>query len=315
MPMNVRVGVAGWTYPDWKGLVYPRESNLDRLEYLSTFLNTIEINTSFYSIPTVQMVEKWIRSIKANPHFSFCAKLYKLFTHGADLQQGNPGLDPSVASAFKNSFKTMLDSGLLGTLLVQFPYRFHHTSANLEHLKRVFELFRDYPLVAEFRHKSFYRQSFFEFLRQESVAFANIDQPQVSHSMPSTSILTHPFLAYLRLHGRNSETWFATEAGVAERYDYDYSPAEYEKYFEMIREVKKKNGAIYIIFNNHYRAHQIKNALEFLNHFTGQRVQVMPKLMEAYPKLKSIADLSTPLRSISKGLSMLSLFDDEHRKI
>jgi uncharacterized protein YecE (DUF72 family) len=311
--VHFRVGVAGWTYPDWKGLVYPRESKLDRLEYLSAFFDTIEINTSFYSIPTTKIVERWIQSVKANPRFSFCAKLYKHFTHGTDLDQGNPGLDSSVASSFKNSFRPMLDSGLLGILLIQFPYRFHHTGANLDHIKRVFELFRGFPLAAEFRHRSFYRQSFFEFLKQEYVAFANIDQPQISYSMPSASILTHPSLAYLRLHGRNSKTWFADDAGVAERYDYDYSQEEYEKYFEMIREVKKKNGVLYIIFNNHYRAHQIKNALEFLNHFTGSPVLVMTKLMEAYPTLKSIACPATPANESTRQLTMLPLFDIEPR--
>jgi uncharacterized protein YecE (DUF72 family) len=306
---NFQVGVAGWIYPDWKGIVYPRESNIDRLEYLSSFFNTIEINTSFYSIPTPQVVGKWMHSVRANPNFTFCAKLYKQFTHGMDLRKGDPSIDSTAAASFKNSFQTMRDSGLLGALLIQFPYRFHYTHTNIEHLKRVFGLFKEYPLVAEFRHKSFYRQSFLDFLKQETVAFANIDQPQLSNSMPSTNILTHHEIAYLRFHGRNSESWFAAEAGVAERYDYDYSQEEYEKYFEMIQEVQKSNGVIYIIFNNHYRAHQIKNALEFLHCLTGQPVQVLPKMMETYPQLRSIADLSTKANPLTKKTAPLPLFD------
>jgi hypothetical protein len=61
----------------------------------------------------------------------------------------------------------------------------------------------------------------------------------------------------------------------------------------MIREVRTKKGVLYVIFNNHYRAQQIKNALEFLHKITSQKVQVMPKLLNAYPQLHEIA-LSNP---------------------
>jgi uncharacterized protein YecE (DUF72 family) len=286
---TVKVGIAGWSYPDWKGLVFPRESNFDRVQYLAGYFDTLEINTSFYSIPAPRLVEKWLESARGNPRFSFCVKLYKQFTHGANLRDGSPRLDAQTAEAFKQAFRSLLNAGRLGALLIQFPYRFHATDENRDYLKRLLDQFREFPLVVEFRHKSFYQPLFLDFLRRENVAFANIDQPQISQSMPPTSLLTHAEIGYLRFHGRNSENWFAAEATVAERYDYDYSVEEFEKYWGMVREVQKKKGVLYIIFNNHYRAHQIKNALEFLHRLTGKPVQVMPKLQEAYPSLRSIS--------------------------
>jgi uncharacterized protein YecE (DUF72 family) len=286
---NIKVGIAGWSYPDWKGLVFPRESNFDRVQYLAGYFDTLEINTSFYSIPAPRLVEKWLASSQVNPRFSFCVKLFKQFTHGADIREGSPQMDPAAAEAFKKAFRHLLNAGRLGAMLMQFPYRFHFTQVNLEYLKRLLDQFREFPLAVEFRHKSFYQPSMLEFLKQENVAFANIDQPQISQSMPATSLLTHPEIGYLRFHGRNSNNWFAAAATVAERYDYDYSVEEFEKYWGMVREVQKKKGVLYIIFNNHYRAHQIKNALEFLHHLTGKPFQVMPKLLEAYPALLAIA--------------------------
>jgi uncharacterized protein YecE (DUF72 family) len=286
---KILVGVAGWSYPDWKGLVYPRESKFDRLEYMAHFFDTIEINTSFYAIPAPGIVSGWIQSVKANANFSFCVKLYKVFTHGSNVEHGQPELNLEAASQFKRAFEGMLESGKLGALLLQFPYRFHLEPKNLEHLARLFEHFRGFPLVLEVRHKSFAQPSFYQFLKREQVALACIDQPQVSYSMPATDCLTHSALAYLRFHGRNEKAWFASDSTTAERYNYDYSAAELEKYMEMTQEVQTSKGVLYVIFNNHYRAQQVKNALEFLHKITGQKVQVMPKLLNAYPELGGIA--------------------------
>ena len=57
----------------------------------------------------------------------------------------------------------------------------------------------------------------------------------------------------------------------------------------MIQEFRNRRGTLYVIFNNHYRAAEVKNALEFLHQITGQRVRVMPALLKAYPELEKIA--------------------------
>jgi uncharacterized protein YecE (DUF72 family) len=183
----------------------------------------------------------------------------------------------------------MLQSGKMGALLIQFPYRFHLEQKNRAYLSNLFDQFPDYPVVLEVRHQSFLDDSFLEFLNHRQVGFANIDQPQVSKSLPPTSIVVSNCPAYLRFHGRNSNNWFAENSTAASRYDYDYSPEECEKYLGMVEKVKKRGGVLYIIFNNHYRAQQLKNALEFLHQLSGQKVEIMPKLMEVYPSLRQIA--------------------------
>jgi uncharacterized protein YecE (DUF72 family) len=306
---NLRVGVAGWSYPDWRGLVFPSEAHFDKLEYLSQFFNTVEINNSFYVIPKEKMVQRWIESVRQNPDFLFCVKLHQQFTHGQSLQRGNPEIIPEAVEAFKQAFQPMLTVGRLGALLLQFPYRFHYQPENLDYLLRLFDAFRNYPLVVEVRHKSFELDSFYELLSQQKVAFANIDQPAVSDSMPSTRVVTTPGLAYLRLHGRNAQAWFAADATREKRYDYDYASEELDGYLDMAREFQESQGKLYVIFNNHYRASEVKNAFEFLHKVTGNSVRVMPRLLNAYPRLKRIALPETqPLRPESR--ETLNLFTD-----
>jgi len=156
-------------------------------------------------------------------------------------------------------------------------------------LRALFELFREFPLALEVRHKSFHSESFFEFLRSERVAFANIDQPGISYSMPMTQVITSERLAYLRFHGRNAASWFDADAGRDDRYDYDYRPEEFDAYLGMVHEFRQRAVTLYVIFNNHYRASEVKNALEFLHRVTGRPMKVMPKLLKAYPELQRIA--------------------------
>ncbi len=308
---RILVGFAGWSYPDWKGLVYPRETQFDKLQYLAKFFNTIEINNSFYAIPARQLVEGWMRSVTANPEFLFTVKLYKQFTHGDKIQEGKPKIVKESLTAFKTALQPMLEMQKLGALLLQFPYRFHYKPKNLEYLLTLLEALEDYPLVVEVRHKSFDHPAFYELLEERQVAFANIDQPAVSDSLPPTRVFTSSRLAYLRFHGRNAETWFAAEAGRDARYDYDYSVEELEPYLGMIREFRERQGTLYVIFNNHYRAAEVKNALEFIHQITGQPVKIMPHLLRAYPDLARIALSPEPEKKEVLPGETYSLFGEE----
>lgn len=288
-PARILVGLAGWTYPDWKALVYPRANPFDKLRYLSEYFSTIEINTTFYAIPEGRVVEGWLRSVEDNRDFVFTAKLYKEFTHGQDTRHGRPLVRDETVAAFKAAFQPMLAHGRLGALLLQFPYRYHDQPKNRDYLLKLLDHFQEFPLVVEVRHKSFDQPSFYELLTARDVAFANIDQPTVSDSMPHTRVFTSRTRAYLRFHGRNAQAWFAPEVGRDARYDYQYSSEELESYLGMIQEFRHRQGTLYVIFNNHYRAAEVKNALEFIHLITGQPVRVMPPLLKAYPDLQRIA--------------------------
>lgn len=234
--------------------------------------------------------------------------MYKQLTHGEDTQNGRPEIVESAVRAFKEVFQPLQSAGKLGAVLLQFPYRFHDSAETRKYLCALLDVFQEYPLVVEVRHRSFAHPSFYELLRERQVAFANIDQPDVSASLTATGVVTSPHLSYLRFHGRNAANWFTPEVGRDGRYDYDYSAEELEGYLGMIREFRRQGGTLYVIFNNHYRAAEVKNALEFLHRMTGQKVLVMPKLLKAYPSLEVIALPSAPEKMPTHPGENYSLF-------
>ena len=73
-------GPAGWSYPDWKGLVYPRGMKVHPVNYLEKYFNLIEINTTFYHVPAMRMVESWC-GLPSDPGFQFAVKMGRMITH------------------------------------------------------------------------------------------------------------------------------------------------------------------------------------------------------------------------------------------
>src|SRR5688572_23951821 len=106
MNSEIRVGPAGWSYDDWKGLVYPEKAGakFDQLAYIATYFDTIEINSSFYRPPTSVMAKSWVRRTAHNKEFKFTAKLYQKFTHErgkatkTDEAAYRHGIDPIAAA-------------------------------------------------------------------------------------------------------------------------------------------------------------------------------------------------------------------------
>jgi uncharacterized protein YecE (DUF72 family) len=293
----IRIGPAGWSYEDWEGIVYPpkKGARFDPLAYLCEYFDTIELNNTFYRIPTPQMAKSWVKRVQANPKFRFAAKLYRNFSHDREKIIGED------EAAFKAGVSPLLESNLLGALLLQFPYSFHYTESNLNYLKGVAEKFREYPLVLEIRHASWDRASAYKFLRENRIGFCNIDQPRVSYSIGPTKKVTGP-VGYVRLHGRNAKDWFREEAGRDARYDYLYNEFELFEICERIKLIAKESEATYVITNNHYRGQAICNALEIKAKLEGKKVRVPEPLLSHYPQLKEILAEITPLTLFKETL-------------
>ena len=80
----INFGIAGWSYADWKGIVYPESKprGFDELSYLAIYFDLIELNNTFYRIPESKMVGSWTKRVGHNPRSCFTAKLFQDFTHG-----------------------------------------------------------------------------------------------------------------------------------------------------------------------------------------------------------------------------------------
>jgi uncharacterized protein YecE (DUF72 family) len=273
MEQQIRVGPAGWSYTDWEGTVYPPHgSKFDHLAYLSSFFDTIEINSPFYRIPPPNHPKSWIRRVGNNPDFQFTTKVFRGFTH--DKAQ----LADADVKAFRNYLDVLMDGGRLGAILLQFPWSFRNTPESIERLEALFTTFAGYPKALEVRHATFQNDAFVRFLGEHDVSWVNVDQPQFSDSVKPDAVTTGP-VGYVRLHGRNYEKWFA-HTETWERYNYLYSGDELQPWVERIEKVAEEKPT-YVVTNNHFRGQAIVNAAD-LKSALGQESKLPPQLAEVY---------------------------------
>jgi uncharacterized protein YecE (DUF72 family) len=280
---RVLVGPAGWSYKDWEGQVYPtpKPRGFDHLAYLAQYFDAIEINATFYRIPAAKTTQQWVDRVRDHAAFRFTAKVWQGFTHEGTASAHDE-------AAFRRAMDPLHEAGRLGAVLLQFPYRFHHTEENRAHLRRLAEAFRLYPLVLEVRHRSWDRPEVYAFLQELGMGFCNVDQPQVSYSIGLTDRVTSP-VGYLRLHGRNAAAWFAEGGESAERYNYRYVREELEALQEIAELLSRRARETYLITNNHFRGQAAFNALELRARVRRASVPVPPPLLNAYPELGPIA--------------------------
>ena len=318
----IRIGVAGWDYPDWAGIVYPSPwpGSFDRLSFLAGFFDVVEINVTFYRQPDPATVSSWVNRVSSVSSFRFTAKLYQALTHPgiSSAARRRPSLDSvairaksaaavppdridlkSAASSYRTGIEPLVKSGRLGAVLMQFPQSFHDRPDSRSHLRTLAELLRGLPLVAEFRHRSWDNEGALAFLRDLGVGFCNIDQPSLGATLAPTAHLTSA-IGYVRLHGRNAASWFARhERGKtdgaggrsgAARYDYYYSPEELRPWVGRARSLAERAEEVFLIANNHYRGKGPANALMLKSALGGRRVRAPADLVSGFPDLKECAE-------------------------
>lgn len=284
-PALVRVGPAGWSYPDWSGYVYPthRSKGFHEATYLAGFFDTIEINTSFYQPLRPDHAASWVDRVSANPRFLFTAKLWQRFTH-------DPSASAEDERAVRAGFDVLRDAEKLGAVLLQFPFSFHRSPETVSYLTSVLKRFADYPLVVELRHSSWQTKETLALLSEHRAGFCNIDQPVIGHSLKPSAESTSQ-IGYVRLHGRRYDTWFTDDPTTPshERYNYLYSLEELDPWVARIHNLKKHTRNIFVVTNNHFQGKAVVNALQLIGILTGNKVKVPEPLRQHYPALERIA--------------------------
>jgi len=280
MATSPRVGTAGWSYPHWNGLIYPKTHapGFHPLELLSRHLNVVEINSSFYQPLKPEVVKLWIRKVERNLDFLFTAKLHQQYTHKRLI------VDSDVAT-FKEGLWPMLRAKKLGALLMQFPWSFRFTKENREFFIALRRAFHEFPLVAEMRHSSWMSEEAIGTFLDYRVGFCNIDQPSYTSAMPPTAFLTSE-VAYVRLHGRNPNNSlgaFDREAARARQHDYLYTEAELAEWAKRIEKAGRFADRTFVIFNNDAGGKSFVNALQLREMLVGVRGSAPKELRRRYP--------------------------------
>jgi uncharacterized protein YecE (DUF72 family) len=145
--------------------------------------------------------------------------------------------------------------------------------------------FKDYPLVVELRHSSWNEPAVYQSFERRGVGFCNIDQPLFARSIKPSARATSP-VGYVRLHGRNYQTWFSESAGSADRYNYLYSVEELQPWVDKIEKVAASAEETYVVTNNHFRGKGVVNALEIKAQLQEEKVAGPASLVTQYPRLK-----------------------------
>jgi uncharacterized protein YecE (DUF72 family) len=276
---RIHVGTAGWSYADWEGVLYPKPHprGFDPLEYLSRYVDVVEVNSTFYRPVDADVARRWIDRVADAPHFSFTAKLFRRFTH----ERGTAFTRSEVAEVVRG-FQPLHNAGKLGAVLLQFPWSFRRNDDNRIWLDDVTRAFDEFPLVVEVRHESWSVPEFYEELAERSIGFVNIDQPLFKNSIKPSATATAP-VGYVRIHGRNYHEWFRKDAGVEARYDYLYPPSELQPWAERTAQVAEAGAdEVYTIANNHYRAQAAVNAIQLKSMIVDEPVPAPDTLYAAY---------------------------------
>jgi uncharacterized protein YecE (DUF72 family) len=292
---NVRIGTAGWSYPDWDGIVYPasRPRGFDALEYLSSYFRVIEINSTFYRTPPPVRCQSWVDRTPPAPRFAFTVKASQEFTHSP----GSGRLDG--VDAFKRAITPIADADKLVAVLVQYPWSLRDTPPARRRIEALARRMHPFPVALEVRHGSWARPPAREWLRGTGHTVCGIDQPVIGDSVGPDGGLPGRAGCYLRLHGRNYGNWFSASAGRDARYDYLYTREELAPWVEVIRRAAG-GGVTTVILNNHFRGQAPANAFELMSLLTGERASAPPDLRRAFPRLGDVT-VSRPERAGETG--------------
>jgi uncharacterized protein YecE (DUF72 family) len=231
---HIHIGCSGWNYESWRGPFYPEEAPPKRwFELYAEAFNTVEINNTFYQLPTAQTFKAW-RS-QAPDGFIYSVKANRYLTHLKKLKDAKAPLKRFLDRA-------RILGAHLGPILFQLPPRWR---LNLERLKYFLDLLpADLLRVFEFRDQSWMVDEVFQLLEERGASFC-------SHDLPGLDVprLAVGPLAYVRLHG------------AEDKYRGRY-PQSVMRTWSKWMELQLRTGRdLYVYFNNDSEAHAPHDAL------------------------------------------------------
>jgi uncharacterized protein YecE (DUF72 family) len=254
---DVLVGTCGYHYTEWIGPVYPEGAKKEEfLPRYAGMFGTVELDYTYYTMPKAARLADM--AAQGGPDLTFAVKAHQSLTHRID-----PAGWEGDAGAYLEALEPLREAppghpkGRLEAVLFQFPYSFHYEADNRRHLDRLLRFFREVPKAVEFRNAEWINDRVIGGLRERGAALASVDMPDLKGLPPALEEMTAPF-AYIRLHGRNRENWWGSDA--AARYDYLYTDRELEAWGGRIKRMAVKADRVLVYFNNHARGQAVENA-------------------------------------------------------
>ncbi|MBI4296165.1 MAG: DUF72 domain-containing protein [Chloroflexi bacterium] len=230
---HYRIGTSGWHYDDWRGIFYPLNLPKSKwLEFYAHQFDTVELNYSFYRLPSEDAFAAWR---DASPKdFLFAIKVSRFITHVKKLKD------------CQEPVKTFLDRATilkdkLGPLLYQLPPNLHRNDERLESFLTILPKHLEH--VIEFRHASWLEEEVFAILRRYNIGLCVFDMADFTCPLVATADF-----AYIRFHG---------PAGL---YSSSYSDEELAVWAKRLGDLAPRLNTVYIYFNNDVAGYAIDNA-------------------------------------------------------
>ena len=234
MTLHYHIGTSGWHYEHWRGRFYPEKlTKTEWLEFYASHFTTVELNNSFYRLPSEAAFASWYNS--SPPNFTFAVKVSRFITHIKRLKNSEEAVENFITRA-----KILGEK--LGPLLYQLPPNMHRNDEVLESF--LSNLPRGMKHVLEFRHQSWLEEKVFEILRKYNIGLCVFDMPSFTCPLEMTADF-----AYIRFHGSG------------ELYSSCYSDKELADWAKRLTNLDINLKAVYIYFNNDAEAFAVRNAM------------------------------------------------------
>ncbi|UFJ39713.1 DUF72 domain-containing protein [Brevibacillus humidisoli] len=286
MTGKISIGVCGWGDHDdlYTQGVKPKE----KLSVYASHFPIVELDSSFYAILPQKNYETWVQDTP--DRFGFIVKPYQAMTghqRGAEVQTTNR---EELFHRFEESIQPLVSAGKLKALLFQFPPWFDLQREHVNYVQWCVRSFADYPVAVEFRHRSWFAESYREktlsLLRTIGAIHVVCDEPQVgSGCVPIVPEVTHQQLALVRFHGRNVAGW--RDPGPNQnwrevRYLYKYSEAELAEWCPRIEQLAEKTKEVCVLFNNNSGGDAVGNAKRMMDLLDAHPEGLNPRQMELF---------------------------------
>jgi uncharacterized protein YecE (DUF72 family) len=231
----VHIGCSGWNYKDWRERFYPKRLPARRwLEHYAEHFDTVEVNNTFYRLPTLSAVEGWVN--QSPPDFVFTVKASRYLTHIKRLTD----LDQGVQRYYER-IQPLIDANKLGPVLWQLPGNFQRDDDRLRTALKALPKGRH---CFEFRHPSWFVDEVYALLRKRRVALVIGDHPE------------RPFQSY-----EMTASWTLVRFHYGHRgRNGNYSARELDKWAERIG-AWHEHTEVFAYFNNDWSAYAVENAL------------------------------------------------------
>jgi uncharacterized protein YecE (DUF72 family) len=227
------IGTSGWHYDDWRHRFYPEKLPKAKwLEFYARHFPTVELNNSFYRLPSEAAFANWYGS--SPPDFTFAVKVSRYITHIKRLKNSEEAVDNFIQRARILGEK-------LGPLLYQLPPNMHRNDETLASFLSC--LPQGFKHVIEFRHQSWLEEEVFEILRQHHAGLCVFDMPDFTCPLLATADF-----AYIRFHGSEG------------LYSSCYSDEELASWAKRIADLATNLDSVYIYFNNDVEGFALRNA-------------------------------------------------------